>query len=122
MELPRRGDLARFAAPAAFLLAVTVAVLLVRAGFEGGSDSRGSTTALTTTHATVTTTTATTATTATQPAKRYYTIQVGDTRLTGKGKLKKEYQTPYGVAPIERYVYQSSRGGRSASSSRNRRA
>jgi len=79
MELPRRGDLARFAAPAAFLLAVTVAVLLVRAGFEGGSDSRGSTTALTTTQATVTTTTATTATTATQPAKRYYTIQVGDT-------------------------------------------
>ena len=80
MELPRRGDLALFAAPAAFLLAVTVAVLLVRAGFEGGSDSRGSTTALmTTTQATVTTTTATTATTATQPAKRYYTIQVGDT-------------------------------------------
>ena len=79
MELPRRGDLARFAAPAAFLLAVTVAVLLVRAGFEGGSDSRGSTTALTTTQAPVTTTTATTATTATQPAKRYYTIQVGDT-------------------------------------------
>ena len=39
-------------------------------------------------------------------------IQVGDTRLTSKGKLKKEYQTPYGVAPVDRYVYQSSRGGR----------
>src|SRR3954463_14351144 len=39
-------------------------------------------------------------------------IQVGDTRLTSKGKLKKEYQTPYGVAPVERHVYQSSRGGR----------
>jgi hypothetical protein len=39
-------------------------------------------------------------------------IQVGDTKLTSKGKLKKEYQTPYGVAPVERYVYQSSRGGR----------
>src|SRR3954449_8463293 len=39
-------------------------------------------------------------------------IQVGATKLTSKGKLKKEYQTPYGVAPVERYVYQSSRGGR----------
>jgi LysM repeat protein len=79
VELPRRGDLARFAAPAAFLVAVTVAVLLVRAGFEGGSDSRGATTALTTTQAVTTTTTATTTTTTTQPAKSYYTIQAGDT-------------------------------------------
>ena len=39
-------------------------------------------------------------------------IQVGDTKLTSKGKLVKEYQTPYGVAPVERHVYQSSRGGR----------
>jgi hypothetical protein len=39
-------------------------------------------------------------------------IQVGDTRLTSKGELKKEYQTPHGVAPVERYVYQSSRGGK----------
>lgn len=39
-------------------------------------------------------------------------IQVGDTKLTSKGKLLKEYQTPYGVAPVERHVYQSSRGGR----------
>jgi hypothetical protein len=39
-------------------------------------------------------------------------IQVGDTKLTSKGKLLKEYQTPYGVAPIERHVYQSSRGGK----------
>src|SRR5882724_897347 len=39
-------------------------------------------------------------------------IQVGDTKLTSKGQLKKEYQTPYGVASVERYVYQSSRGGK----------
>ena len=39
-------------------------------------------------------------------------IQVGDTKLTSKGKLKKEYQTPYGVAAVERHVYQSSRGGK----------
>lgn len=39
-------------------------------------------------------------------------IQIGDAKLTSKGKLKKEYQTPYGVAPVERHVYQSSRGGK----------
>jgi hypothetical protein len=39
-------------------------------------------------------------------------IQVGDSKLTSKGKLKKEYQTPYGVAAVERHVYQSSRGGK----------
>src|SRR5271163_4029458 len=39
-------------------------------------------------------------------------IQVGDTKPTSKGKLIKEYQTPYGVAPVERHVYQSSRGGK----------
>jgi hypothetical protein len=38
-------------------------------------------------------------------------LQVGDTKLTSKGKLLKEYQTPYGVAPVARHVYQSSRGG-----------
>jgi hypothetical protein len=39
-------------------------------------------------------------------------ITVGDTKLTSKGKLTKEYQTPYGVASVERHVYQSSRGGK----------
>src|SRR5262249_14524452 len=39
-------------------------------------------------------------------------IQVGQTRLTSKGRLPKQYQTPYGVAEVRRHVYQSSRGGR----------
>jgi hypothetical protein len=39
-------------------------------------------------------------------------IQLGDTKLTSKGKLKEDYQTPYGVATVERHVYQSSRGGK----------
>ena len=39
-------------------------------------------------------------------------IQVGETKLTSKGKLLKEYQTPYGVAPVERHVYQGPRGGK----------
>jgi LysM repeat protein len=82
VELPPRGDLARFAAPAAFLVAVTIAALLVRSGFEaGGSDSGGATTAIvtTTTRAAETTTTTASTTTTTQEAKRYYTIQAGDT-------------------------------------------
>ena len=39
-------------------------------------------------------------------------IQVGDTKLTSMGRVLKEYQTPYGVAPVERHLYQSSRGGK----------
>ena len=38
-------------------------------------------------------------------------IQVGTTRLTSKGRLLKQYQTPYGVAAVKRHVYQSSKGG-----------
>jgi LysM repeat protein len=78
VELPRRGDLTRFAAPAAFLLAVTIAALLIRAGFEGGSsDSPARTTApgTTTTRPAATTT----ASTSTTTARRFYTIQAGDT-------------------------------------------
>ncbi len=36
----------------------------------------------------------------------------GETKLTTKGKLTKQYQTPYGVATIDRHVYQSSKGGK----------
>ena len=86
MQLPRRGDLARFAAPAAFLLAVTIAVLLVRAGFQGGT-SGGATTGLTTTTTPAATTTVETSTTTTQPAKRFYTIQSGDTLETVAAKF-----------------------------------
>ena len=38
-------------------------------------------------------------------------ITVGSLTLTTKGQLPKEYQTPDGVAPIERHVSQSSQGG-----------
>jgi LysM repeat protein len=78
VELPRRGDLTRFAAPAAFLVAVTIAALLIRAGFEGGSSgSPAGTTPGTTTTRPAATTTASTSTTTT--ARRFYTIQAGDT-------------------------------------------
>jgi hypothetical protein len=39
-------------------------------------------------------------------------ITVGSAKLTSKGKLPKDYQTPYGVATVSRQVYQSSRGGK----------
>jgi LysM repeat protein len=70
----------RYAAPAAFLLAVTIAVFLVRAGFESGHG-----TATTTTNVAATTTTkqrtTTPTTTVTRPkiVKQFTTVQAGDT-------------------------------------------
>jgi LysM repeat protein len=76
VRLPRRAEVARFLAPAAFLLAVTVAVLLVRSGLRGSD-------AATTTKAQRPQPIATRSTT-TRPkpkpaARRFYTIQSGDT-------------------------------------------
>jgi peptidoglycan DL-endopeptidase LytE len=80
VRLPRRAEVARFLAPAAFLLAVTVAVLLVRAGLRGGDGT-------TTTRAPQPQPIATRSTTTTRPkpkpaARRFYTIQSGDTLET----------------------------------------
>jgi hypothetical protein len=38
-------------------------------------------------------------------------IGIGDIKLTSKGKVLKEYETPYGKAVVKRHVYQSSKGG-----------
>ena len=38
-------------------------------------------------------------------------ITVGSMKLTSKGQLPKDYQTPYGTATVERHVYQSPQGG-----------
>jgi LysM repeat protein len=66
-----RTEFKRYGAPAAFLAAVTIAVLLVRAGLENGS----STTTTPTTRA------APTATTGTTPVRRrrYYRLRQGET-------------------------------------------
>jgi LysM repeat protein len=83
-RLPSRARLARFAAPAAFLAAVTVAVLLVRAGLSA-SDEPSTTTATTAatratpTPRTTTTRATTTAGTTTAGEPRFYTIESGDT-------------------------------------------
>jgi LysM repeat protein len=76
VRLPRRAEVARFLAPAAFLLAVTVAVLLVRSGLRGGD-------ATTTTKAPrpqpIVTRSTTTRPKPKPAARRFYTIQSGDT-------------------------------------------
>src|SRR5262245_61206091 len=38
-------------------------------------------------------------------------ITVGATKLTTKGQVEKDYQTPYGVATVARHVYQGTQGG-----------
>jgi hypothetical protein len=39
-------------------------------------------------------------------------IRVGAVKFTARGRDPKAYQTPYGVVEVDRYVYQTSRGGR----------
>ena len=39
-------------------------------------------------------------------------IVIGQTTLTSKGTVPKEYQTPYGAMTVERHIYQSSKGGK----------
>ena len=74
----RRGSFARYAAPAAFLAAATVAVLLIRAGLSG-ADGEPVTTQTQTMATTATTTVATTATGPQQPRQRFYRIRPGET-------------------------------------------
>ena len=38
-------------------------------------------------------------------------ITAGSVKLTTKGQVEKDYQTPYGVATVARHVYQGPRGG-----------
>jgi len=86
MELPQRAQLARFAAPAAFLAAVTVAVLLVHAGLSG-TDGAGTTLATGTTPTAIGATSTAPTTTARKPARRFYRIQSGETYATVAAKF-----------------------------------
>ena len=102
MDPRRRKELARYGAPAAFLAAVTIAVVLIKSGLSGGSGStttvglfptstRAATTTTTTTKLVLTTPQATTATTTetTTPAAEYYAVQSGDTL----GSIAQKYAT-----------------------------
>ena len=86
MRLPRRAEVARYVAPAAFLLVITVAVLLVRAGLEGGGGN-ATTTAPATKPRPVTTRVTTTRPKPKPAARRFYTIESGDTLETVAAKF-----------------------------------
>lgn len=76
----RRDEWRRYAAPAAFLLAATIAVLLVRSGLQAGS-SRPATTRdvpTTTRKVVATTPTSTGKKKSTSTARRFWTVQAGD--------------------------------------------
>ena len=76
----RNARLARYAAPAAFLAAATIAILIVRSGLENGDTTAPPATTVATTTAPGTTgaTTTSPATTSTEGAE-FYEIQSGDT-------------------------------------------
>ncbi len=96
MDPERRKELARYGAPAAFLLAATIAILLIKSGLNGSSVSEPVTTAAalptaptTTTAATTritlttaplsTTSATTTAATTSTTAGQTYSVESGDT-------------------------------------------
>lgn len=102
MEPRTRRELTRYGAPAAFLAAVTIAVLLVKSGLDSGGPTKTQTSggrpARTTTAAPRTTTrlvltnvstTSATSTTTTTPGAEYYAIQAGDTL----GSIAQKYGT-----------------------------
>jgi LysM repeat protein len=75
-----REDWRRYVAPAAFLLAATVAVLLIRSGLQAGTSTPATTSAaVTQPHKTVSSTTTTGRTTTTAAGPRFWTVQAGDT-------------------------------------------
>jgi hypothetical protein len=69
---------ARYAAPVAFLLGVTIAVLLIRSALGGGGGNT-TTTAGPVTHPSSTVATTTKRGSSTAPRTRFYTVQTGDT-------------------------------------------
>ncbi len=103
MDPRSRQQLTRYGAPAAFLVAVTIAVILIKAGLDSGSGSTttvGLPTMPTTTKAATTTTTklvltgpqagtTTTATETTTPGAEYYVVESGDTL----GSIAEKYST-----------------------------
>ena len=81
MDERRRRELLHYGGPAAFLVAVTIAILLIKSGLSGGGTDTEATQSVAqpvSTHQTSTRQRATTNTT-TVAAARYYTIQTGDT-------------------------------------------
>ena len=101
MDPRTRQQVTHYGAPAAFLAAVTIAVILIKAGLNAGSGSTTTVEALpTTSTATKPTTTklvltgplagtTTTATETTTPGAEYHVVQSGDTL----GSIAQKYNT-----------------------------
>jgi LysM repeat protein len=98
MDPRTRQQVTHYGAPAAFLAAVTIAVILIKAGLNGGSGS--TTTAVLPTTSTATTTTSTklvltapqggtTSTDTTASGAEYHVVQSGDTL----GSMAEKYST-----------------------------
>jgi LysM repeat protein len=79
MDPRLRRELTRYGAPAAFLAAATIAVLLIKAGLSGSSGETTTGSAPPTGTTTTPVTQTRRSTTPTTTAARYYTIQSGDT-------------------------------------------
>jgi LysM repeat protein len=97
MDDRRRRELARYGGPVAFLVAATVAILLIKAGLSGsGGETMPTVGALPTTSATttaptkkVTVTPSPATTAATTTTAEYYTVESGDTL----GSIAAKYST-----------------------------
>ena len=100
MDDRRRRELARFGAPAAFLAAATIAILLIKAGLGGSSGDEATptvgalptiatTTTRPTTKVTVSTPPPTSTASTTTSAGQYYTVASGDTL----GTIAAKYST-----------------------------
>jgi LysM repeat protein len=75
-----REDRRRYVAPAAFLLAATIAILLIRSGLQAGSSTPTTTSAaVTQPQKTVSSHTTTRGTKTTKSEPRFWTVQAGDT-------------------------------------------
>jgi LysM repeat protein len=96
MDARTRRELTRYGAPTAFLAAATIAVLLIKAGLSGGTESEPTTVGAIPTKAPTATAPATTTklvltgtTTTTVDEGQYYVVQSGDTL----GSIALEYDT-----------------------------
>jgi LysM repeat protein len=75
-----REDWRRYVAPAAFLLAATIGIVLIRSGLQAGTSRATTTSAVATQpHKTVASTTTTAGTTTTAAGPRFWTVKAGDT-------------------------------------------
>jgi LysM repeat protein len=74
-----RNDRRRFAAPAAFLLAATIGIVLVRSGMDAGADRATTSSVPTITRKRVVSTTTTKRRTTTPSSQAFWTVQAGDT-------------------------------------------